>query len=224
MITQQLHGQPTGGNAATQLARRARQRRIELGLTRAEVAARARLDPAVVEHVEGQPVALTAGMLVRLAEALETSVTDLVGPLPDRAPGRGHAAPRPVLTTLTDAECRQLLDRGGIGRIGCLDGDQPVVLPVNYAVHHGRLIFRVAPGSDLAQHAHGKVAFEVDRIDEGMREGWSVLVLGRARMLTEAEVRTVAADVWLEPWAGGDRDVFIRIDPHHTSGRRIRAW
>ncbi|HEU4947148.1 MAG TPA: pyridoxamine 5'-phosphate oxidase family protein [Kribbella sp.] len=208
----------------SRLARTVQHRRAELGLTRQEVAARANLDPDVIARVEGQPVALTAGMLIRLADALETSVTSLVRGLSEEPPGRGRAGAHPVLVTLSVNECRRLLSRGGVGRVAIVQDGQPLALPVNYTVRNGRIIFRTGARTTLAQYAHGKVGFEVDRVDDGLREGWSVLATGRARMLTEGECRAVTGDVWLEPWADGVRDVFFRIDVDQLTGRRIRAW
>ena len=76
----------------------------------------------------------------------------------------------------------------------------------------------------VVERPDGPVAFEIDRIDDGMREGWSVLVTGRARVLTEPELHVLAAGVTVEPWAGGARDLYVAVEPENITGRRIRAW
>jgi hypothetical protein len=49
-----------------------------------------------------------------------------------------------------------------------------------------------------------------------------VLVRGRARAVTDPEaVRLLTEQVYSTPWAGGDRDLWLRIDPVVITGRRI---
>jgi hypothetical protein len=67
------------------------------------------------------------------------------------------------------------------------------------------------------------VSFEVDHLDGALSEGWSVLVSGEASPVTaQAELDKVTA-LAIDPWAGGDRDVYIRIVASEITGRRIRA-
>jgi hypothetical protein len=66
------------------------------------------------------------------------------------------------------------------------------------------------------------VSFEVDRVDDVLAEGWSVLVTGRAEVLTAASDLARAGRLRITPWAGGERDCYVRITPGQVSGRRIR--
>jgi hypothetical protein len=132
--------------------------------------------------------------------------------------GTGHA-----LRVLSPAECFDLLEPGGIGRVGFTAVDGLMMLPVNFAVIAKTIIFRTAPDTLLALHASGQVSFEADCLDEALREGWSVLVQGRARKVTrEREIEQLQNRTHLEPWAAGARDVYIRITPTRISGRRIQ--
>lgn len=54
----------------------------------------------------------------------------------------------------------------------------PAVVPVNYDVIDGAIVFRTAPGSVTASVVDEEVAFEVDRVDEARSMGWSVLAVG----------------------------------------------
>jgi len=63
------------------------------------------------------------------------------------------------------------------------------------------------------------VAFEVDDIDEIDHTGWSVLMTGRARRLSHAEVRNLI-DL-PQPWANGPRHQFVLIEPTRIEGRRL---
>jgi nitroimidazol reductase NimA-like FMN-containing flavoprotein (pyridoxamine 5'-phosphate oxidase superfamily) len=146
-------------------------------------------------------------------------------------PNRESRAPEPAdheraLRTLSPAECLDLLEPGGIGRVGFTSADGIMMLPVNFAVTGKTIIFRTAPDTLLALYADAQVSFEVDRLDEELHEGWSVLVHGHARKVTdEREVKHLEDGTHLEPWAGGARDVYVRIAPTRISGRRIqRSW
>jgi len=141
-----------------------------------------------------------------------------------RPPGQaGPAGPR-LLQTLTAAECYDLLSPGGVGRVAFTTADGPVVLPGNYAMAGQTVIFRTAPDPLLAGDLDGPAAFEVDRLDEALSQGWSVLVTGRAaRVTSEADVRRLEQHTDIRPWAGGTRDVYVRIIPRKITGRRIRG-
>jgi len=150
---------------------------------------------------------------------------DALGALPNRE----STAPEPVaheraLLTLSPAECFDLLEPGGIGRVGFTSADGIMMLPVNFAVMGRTIIFRTAPDTLLALYADAQVGFQVDRLDEALHEGWSVLVHGHAHKVTdEREVKQLEDGTHLEPWAGGARDVYVRIAPTRISGRRIQA-
>jgi len=135
---------------------------------------------------------------------------------------RGPAERERVLRTLSPAECFGLLEAGGVGRIGFASADGIKMLPVNFVVTGKAIIFRTAPDTLLAVYADGLVSFEVDHLDDALREGWSVLVHGHARTVTdEREVKRLEDHAHLEPWASGARDVYVRIAPTRISGRCI---
>jgi nitroimidazol reductase NimA-like FMN-containing flavoprotein (pyridoxamine 5'-phosphate oxidase superfamily) len=128
-----------------------------------------------------------------------------------------------TLRTLSPAECFDLLEPGGIGRVGFASADGVMMLPVNFALRRKAIVFRTAPDTLLALYADGQVSFEVDHLDEARREGWSVLVHGHAHKVTdERDVKHVEDGTHLQPWAGGARDVYVRITPTQISGRRIQ--
>jgi nitroimidazol reductase NimA-like FMN-containing flavoprotein (pyridoxamine 5'-phosphate oxidase superfamily) len=146
---------------------------------------------------------------------------------PSAVPGReppalGPAARRHALRALSPAECFELLELGGIGRVGFASVDGIMMLPVNFAVTGKTIVLRTAPDTLLALYANGQVSFEVDRFDYVLCEGWSVLVHGRAhKVADEREVKRLEDRTHLEPWAGGARDVYVRIAPTRISGRCI---
>jgi nitroimidazol reductase NimA-like FMN-containing flavoprotein (pyridoxamine 5'-phosphate oxidase superfamily) len=134
----------------------------------------------------------------------------------------GPAAGQHALRTLSPAECFDLLEPGGVGRVGFASADGIMMLPVNFAVTGKAIIFRTAPDTLLALFANAQVSFEVDHLDGALHEGWSVLVHGRAhQVIDEPEVKRLEDRTHLQPWAGGARDVYVRITPIRISGRRI---
>jgi Pyridoxamine 5'-phosphate oxidase len=67
------------------------------------------------------------------------------------------------------------------------------------------------------------VSFDIDHIDDALSEGWSVLVSGDARLVLDpAELEQVRA-LGITPWAGGERDTYVRLTALEITGRRIRA-
>jgi len=126
------------------------------------------------------------------------------------------------LRTLSPAECFDLLEAGGVGRVGFAAPDGIMILPVNFAVMRKTIVFRTAPDTLLAVYADGRVSFQADHLDEALHAGWSVLVHGYAHKVTdEREVKRLEERTNLEPWAAGSRDVYVRITPARISGRRL---
>lgn len=127
------------------------------------------------------------------------------------------------LRVLSPEECLVLLEPGGVGRVGLMSPEGIVMLPVNYAIAAKTIVFRTAPDTLLAADANASASFEADRLDEASREGWSVLVQGRAhKVAAEREVQSLEQETRLEPWAAGARDVWVRIIPARVTGRRVK--
>jgi nitroimidazol reductase NimA-like FMN-containing flavoprotein (pyridoxamine 5'-phosphate oxidase superfamily) len=148
---------------------------------------------------------------------------DVAGARPGEVwPACGPAARQRTLGPLSPGECLDLLESGGVGRVGFASADGIMMLPVNFAVAGKAIFFRTAPDTLLALHANGPLSFQVDRLDEKLHEGWSVLVHGHARQVAEErEIKRIESQTHLEPWAAGPRDVYVRIAPVRISGRRL---
>ena len=206
------------------VGRRVAHRRRELGLSVEDVALRAGMTPDYVTYLESQPAQLTQASAIRLAVALEISASVLLGGGIELPSGQGGAARGAHLEALSREECRQLLAPGGVGRFVFLDARGPVALPVNFRMFGDDVVFRTAAKSSVRSATHGgRVGFEVDHIDDAMREGWSVLVTGYAQELHDVEQRRQLEQLGIEPWAGNERPFYVRIEPVEASGRRIRA-
>lgn len=215
----------SNGHGGTDLGRRIREHRIQAGLSQAEAAAGAGMAPSYLAYLEGNPDASpTPAALTRLAAAIGTTTRAITGAGLDLPPGRQLPEQQPVLEPLSDAECRGYLGTGGVGRFLFTQARGPVAVPVNFRMLNGDVVFRTRPGTGQeAGAAQQHVSFEVDHLDETLGEGWSVLLSGRAHVVTDpdelAEVR--AAEV--EPWAADGRETYIRFTSSVITGRRIRA-
>jgi nitroimidazol reductase NimA-like FMN-containing flavoprotein (pyridoxamine 5'-phosphate oxidase superfamily) len=126
---------------------------------------------------------------------------------------------------ISPSRCQELLESQSIGRIAWQAADGPQILPVTYAYHERTIIFRTSPYGVLSELVRPTdVAMEIDELDQKNRQGWSVVVQGRAQGVAEPDqlVRmwTVGGVV---PWASGIRNVFIQIIPRRITGRIVAA-
>ena len=68
----------------------------------------------------------------------------------------------------------------------------------------------------------GKVAFEVDHLEESSREGTSVLVKGTARVVDDWAEQEQLEQLDIRPWQRQPwRRSWMRIDPTEITGRRL---
>jgi nitroimidazol reductase NimA-like FMN-containing flavoprotein (pyridoxamine 5'-phosphate oxidase superfamily) len=130
------------------------------------------------------------------------------------------------LEELSSDECLRLLASVPVGRVGITIDALPAVLPVNFVVHDGVVLFRTVPGTKLDVATAGAVvAFEADSYgSDGAPAGWSVLVRGVAQEVTDPDELAAARALPLESWAwDGIADRFVKIEPTLVTGRRIGA-
>ena len=117
-------------------------------------------------------------------------------------------------------ECIELLRGHSFGRVGMSIANEPVILPVYYALVDGEIVFRTDPGTKLiAAVLETRVAFEVDDADNG----WSVLVVGRAHEVRSPSPALTNAQAHLDNyWPSGERERVVRIEIEKVTGRRLR--
>ena len=127
------------------------------------------------------------------------------------------------LRDLSPSECRAHLAEQQVGRAAVVAPDGPHIIPVNYALVDETVVLRTSQGTLLATHGQrAVVAFEVDHLDPVTRSGWSVLVRGStAPVLDVAQIAHIRR-IWEPvPWAGGTRDLYLRLTLAHVSGRQV---
>jgi nitroimidazol reductase NimA-like FMN-containing flavoprotein (pyridoxamine 5'-phosphate oxidase superfamily) len=131
--------------------------------------------------------------------------------LPDTAHGK-----------ISEADCRLLLATRTLGRVGLTSGALPVIMPVEYVYDDGVIVFRTEPDAKLRAAVHGAVlAFEVDAFDPLTSRGWSVLVHGRATVLTtEHELAPLPT---LDDCSDEPRRHYVRLHCEIVSGRLLTS-
>jgi uncharacterized protein len=66
---------------------------------------------------------------------------------------------------LSEEAALALISAGKIGRLGCLDGGEPYVVPINYVVEDGSIYSHSLPGRKIdAMRTHPRVCLQVDQI------------------------------------------------------------
>ena len=123
---------------------------------------------------------------------------------------------RTTTTPLGTEESLALMSRSGLGRLVLTEGGLPAVHLVAFAFEGRDVVFPVARDSSLVRSLDGAVvALQADHIDPETRTGWSGLLTGWARRVTDP---ATAARV-----AGGSANgrLYFRISPELVQGQRI---
>ncbi|MDA8045961.1 MAG: pyridoxamine 5'-phosphate oxidase family protein [Actinomycetota bacterium] len=118
---------------------------------------------------------------------------------------------------LSEEDCWTLLGQTGVGRVAVSLNAKTDILPVNYRIVDGAVVFATNLGRKLLALIGQDAVFEVDGFDERTRTGWSVLVRGRAELIGPEEPATTFADL---AWAG-QKAYGVRLATTSLSGRRL---
>ncbi|MFJ5643320.1 pyridoxamine 5'-phosphate oxidase family protein [Streptomyces sp. NPDC093223] len=129
---------------------------------------------------------------------------------------------------LDAATALRLLSSVSLGRIVFTRHALPAVRPVNHVLDGGEIVVRTHAGADVSAYARqggglgAVVAYEADSIDPDTRLGWSVVVTGYARLVTDpAELARYRA--MLRPWVDQATDQAIRVRPELVTGILLSA-
>lgn len=117
-------------------------------------------------------------------------------------------------------ECLDMLANCRMGRVGAIVNGRPVIVPAAYVSEGTGLLVRV--DGNLLDEAMHHVAFEVEANDAKTGTGWSVVVQGAAREVTDQVDSQDADRVGPAPDDHtGSVTRWIRIRPSHIIGRRL---
>jgi hypothetical protein len=130
--------------------------------------------------------------------------------------------PEVMLEEIDPAECAILMTATQLGRMAVVESGRPTIIVLNHLVLHGQVLFRVAEDSRLAELTDGAsvpVTYEVDSAFPVGHSGWSVIATGILDRETDHLMITAARDQ-LNTWAGGRREVVLRLRIERLTGRR----
>jgi nitroimidazol reductase NimA-like FMN-containing flavoprotein (pyridoxamine 5'-phosphate oxidase superfamily) len=127
------------------------------------------------------------------------------------------------VTLLSEDECWSLLSSMSLGRLVTMLAGKPEIFPVNFVTQRRTVLFRTAHGTKLYSAVMGDwVAFEADYHDAPLTSGWSVIVRGRAHLLTANADILEAEEAPLRSWIATLKPIYVRVIPEEITGRRFK--
>ena len=127
------------------------------------------------------------------------------------------------VTVLSEDECWSLLSSTSLGRLVTVLGGKPEIFPVNFVAQRRTVLFRTAQGTKLFNAVMSDwVAFEADYHDAPLTYGWSVIIKGRAHLLSDNADILDAEEAPLRSWTATLKPIYVRVIASEISGRRFK--
>jgi uncharacterized protein len=125
------------------------------------------------------------------------------------------------VTVLSEDECWSFLSSVSLGRLVTYMGGRLEIFPVNFVTQRRTVLFRTAQGTKLYDAVMSdQVAFEVD--DHTAAEGWSVIIQGRAHLLSANAEILDAEEAPLLSWPATVKPHYVRVIALEITGRRFK--
>lgn len=126
-----------------------------------------------------------------------------------------------AITVLDDEANWRLLAATPMGRLATTAAGEIDIVPVNFVVDRGTIVFRTAPGTKLVElTVSSAVALEIDGYSD--TEAWSVVLKGTAARIDSQPEIDAADRLPLAPWIPTLKYTYVRVTPTSVSGRRFR--
>jgi hypothetical protein len=129
-----------------------------------------------------------------------------------------------TLVELPRHEALRLLGTAPLGRVVFTLRALPAIRPVNHIMDGDDVIIRTNLGASVASAVSADsavvVAYQADMIDPDTHTGWSVVVTGVARIVTDPQDNARYQRL-LRPWVDNPVDCVIRIRAEIVSGYRL---
>ncbi|EID81410.1 MULTISPECIES: pyridoxamine 5'-phosphate oxidase family protein [Rhodococcus] len=118
------------------------------------------------------------------------------------------------------ADCIRLLRSVSVGRVVFTENALPALRPVTFAAVAGEVV--IPADGVWSERFDGEfLAFEADGIDLSARNGWSVVVMGRATHLSFSDSVARFHDRTTVPWSIPSGTCHLVIDMEQVTGRRV---
>jgi len=127
-----------------------------------------------------------------------------------------------TLLEVPRSESLRLLASVPLGRLVFTHQALPAVRPVNHIVDDDKIVIGLTPGSAIlgsTSLSGTVVAYEADSIDLETRQGWTVIVVGIARL--ESEAAAIRYRAKLHPWLAGAMTDILSISSEIVTGYRL---
>ncbi|GAA1566160.1 pyridoxamine 5'-phosphate oxidase family protein [Streptomyces globosus] len=120
-------------------------------------------------------------------------------------------------------ECLRLMAKVPVGRVVYTRHALPAVMPVNFSLDaDASVLLCTSPASELVGAVDGVVvAFEADEFDAAARSGWSVVITGRAALVTDPAEHERLVQQGPRSWMPSRDSVFVRIACEMVTGREL---
>lgn len=127
------------------------------------------------------------------------------------------------LGELSRAEALYLLASVPVGRLVFTHQALPAIRPVNHLVEGEMVVIGLTAGSAIAASSGAGgtvVAYEADSLDPAERSGWTVIVVGLARLETDSDA-VLRYRTRLRPWLAGAMTDVLTISSEIVTGYRL---
>lgn len=126
---------------------------------------------------------------------------------------------------LDEPQCLRLLAGMSVGRVVYTVGALPAVLPVRFRLDDdGSVLLRASARPELSRAVDGAViAFEAGEVSGVDGGGWSVTVLGTARVVDGQAWQLGRPSAALSGYRPEPDEVFIRVRPELIRGHILEA-
>jgi hypothetical protein len=127
------------------------------------------------------------------------------------------------LGELSRAEALYLLASVSVGRLVFTHQALPAIRPVNHLVEGDRVVIGLTAGSAIAASSGAGgtvVAYEADSLDPAERSGWTVIVVGLARLEADPDA-VLRYRTRLRPWLAGATTDVLTVSSEIVTGCRL---
>jgi hypothetical protein len=122
---------------------------------------------------------------------------------------------------LSRAECLRLLGSVPFGRVVFTSGALPGVRLACHLADGEQIVIHAGLGNAVSPGPDGTgpvLAYEADQVDAAGQSGWSVVVVGRARLITDKKLAARYRDSLGPAWVDEQASQVITITPELVSG------